>query len=200
MDGYIGEIRGFAGNFAPRNWAYCEGQLLQISQFTALYAVIGTFFGGDGRSTMQLPNLGGRVPIGAGQSAGTSYYPLGHTSGYESVVLTQNELPSHTHTATPNLTVNGAATGNVELPCYNEGGDATSPGGNILANIGSGYMEAGEADANLAPAAASLSVQGTAQGTVTIGAAGANLPVYNVQPFTAINWIICLDGQFPSRN
>jgi microcystin-dependent protein len=200
MEGTMAEIRGFGGNYAPQNWAICNGALLSVSQHTALFSLLGAIYGGDGRTTFALPNLEGRVPIGTGSSYGGSNYDLGQQGGAESVSLGLNQLPAHTHNAAPNLTVTGTATGNVELPCYNEGGDATSPGGNILANIGSGYMEAGEADANLAPASASLSVQGSVQGSIDIGSTGSGLPISNMQPFTAINWIICVTGLFPSRN
>jgi microcystin-dependent protein len=200
MEGTIAEIRGFAGNFAPRSWAYCDGRILAISEYTALFSLIGTYYGGDGRSTVGLPDLRGRVPIGAGSSPGTSTYPLGYKGGLEQESLTAAQLPAHTHTATPSLTVTGTAAGDVSQPCYNETGDPATPGGNVPAKITSGYMEAGEADATLAPAQASLAVTGNVTGNIIVGSTGSGQPFYNVQPYQAINWIICLDGVFPQRN
>jgi microcystin-dependent protein len=199
MDGYMAEIRGFAGNFAPKYWAYCNGGLLAISEYQALFSLMGTIYGGDGRSTMGIPNLGGRVPISAGSSPGTSNYRLGQMGGYEHESLTAAQLPAHSHTATPNLSVTGTAAGNISQPCYNETGDPATPGGNVPAKITSGYMEAGEADATLAPATASLAVTGNATGTIAIGSTGGSQPFYNMQPYQVINWIICLVGSYPSR-
>jgi microcystin-dependent protein len=94
-DPFVGEIRMFAGNFAPRGWAFCNGQLIPISQNTALFSLLGTTYGGDGRSTFALPDLRGRVPLHAGQGSGLSDYPLGSRGGSEQVVLTTAQLPAH---------------------------------------------------------------------------------------------------------
>ncbi|PSN11862.1 phage tail protein, partial [filamentous cyanobacterium CCT1] len=94
-DPFVGEIRMFAGNFAPRGWAFCNGQLIAISQNTALFSLLGTLYGGDGRTTFALPDLRGRTPIHAGQGAGLSDYPLGSRGGVEQVALTTEQLPAH---------------------------------------------------------------------------------------------------------
>src|SRR6266404_6639525 len=96
-DAFVGEIRMFGFNFAPTGWATCDGQLLPISQNTALFSLLGTFYGGDGKSTFALPNLQGSTPIGQGQSAGLSQYFLGEQSGSDTVTLLQAEMPAHNH-------------------------------------------------------------------------------------------------------
>lgn len=98
MDPFVGEIRIFCGNFAPRDWAFCNGQLVAIAYHTALFSLLGTRYGGDGKTTFALPNLQGRVPIGAGQGNGLSPRALGETGGVAAVSLTAAELPAHTHT------------------------------------------------------------------------------------------------------
>ncbi|MEW5848834.1 MAG: tail fiber protein [Myxococcota bacterium] len=97
VEGYIGEIRLFAGNFAPQSWAFCMGQILPIAQNTALFSILGTTYGGNGQTTFALPDLRGRTAIGAGQGAGLSDYNLGQLGGAESVTLLTSELPAHTH-------------------------------------------------------------------------------------------------------
>src|SRR6185295_12464655 len=114
---FIGMIVMFAGNFAPRNWAFCNGQLLSIAQNTALFSILGTTYGGDGRTTFALPDLRGRVPIHPGQGPGTSNYSLGQQGGVENVTVTQNQLPAHSHG------VNAVA----------QGGNQASPVGNLPA-------------------------------------------------------------------
>src|SRR5438132_1001793 len=94
---FLAEIRMFAGNFAPKGWARCDGQLLPISQNTALFSLLGTFYGGDGKSTLALPNLEGSTPLGQGQGAGLSDYFLGQSAGSDTVTLLQSEIPVHTH-------------------------------------------------------------------------------------------------------
>ena len=101
-EAFVGEIRAFGFNFAPRSWAFCDGQLLPISQNQALFSLIGTFYGGDGRTTFQLPDLRGRAPIKYGNGPGLSSYQLGHRGGLEQVTLTQNQMPTHNHVATDN--------------------------------------------------------------------------------------------------
>src|SRR5436305_2548610 len=97
-DAYIGEIRMFAGNFAPRGWATCDGQILPIAQNTALFSLLGTQYGGNGQTTFALPDLRGRVPIHYGQGPGLSPYDIGEAAGTETITLTQNEIPAHSHT------------------------------------------------------------------------------------------------------
>ena len=203
MEGTIGEIRGFAGNFAPRTWAFCAGQLLAISQNTALFSIIGTTYGGDGRTTFGLPDLRGRVPISSGTGPGLSTHPLGQRSGVESVSLTLNELPSHSHSAMTTLggsqiiaqgTIRASSSGSTSDPEGNYPADPGSIGPNPIKSY------APDSDTNMALDAVSL--EGTITGTATtnIGNTGGSQYHNNMQPYLIINWIICLMGVFPSRN
>lgn len=186
MEGTIGEIRMFAGTFAPRNWAFCAGQLMSISQNTALFSILGTTYGGNGQTTFALPDLRGRAPIGAGQGPGLSNISLGEVSGTETVTLLTTQMPAHTHTAT--------LTGTVSLGCVDDNGNTDSPGGNRLAIAPAGTQVYSNAAADAAMAASNIS------GTVTIGIAGNSQPVPIRNPYLGMNYIICLFGIFPSRN
>jgi microcystin-dependent protein len=177
MDPYLGEIRMFGGNFAPVGWALCNGQLLALSQYQALYAILGITYGGDGRTTFGLPNLQSRVPIHWGTGPQLSTYNIGQTGGQENVTLLQTQMPAHTHLMTAS---NSPAT-------------QASPGGYILAQstdagVGgspSNFIEASSANATLAPTA--------------LGSAGSSQPHSNLQPFLAVTFIIALEGLFPTR-
>lgn len=177
QEGFIGEIRMFAGNFAPRSWAFCEGQLLSISSNTALFSILGTTYGGDGRTTFALPDLRGRAPIQPGTGAGLSTHRLGERGGTETVTLNVNQMPSHTHAAQINInadsTVATTADPQDALPARNA---ASTPqyGNNANTTLG-----------------------GT---SITVNQTGGSQPVNNMQPYVAINYIICLQGVFPSRN
>lgn len=182
MEGYIAEIRMFAANFAPRNWAYCQGQILSIASNTALFSLLGTTYGGNGQTTFGLPNFASRVALGTGQGQGLSIVQLGEMSGVEGVVLNLNQIPSHTHTAT----------GNVTPGAYNGGGDESNPTsgypsnsttgtGNLFTNVATGSM-------------------GATPANVTIYPNGNNTPHNNIQPSLGMNYIICMFGIFPSRN
>lgn len=168
---FIAEIVMFAGNFAPRNWAFCQGQILSIAQNTALFSLLGTTYGGNGQTTFALPDLRGRVPIHPGQGPGLSTYVLGEQGGTENVTLLTTQIPAHNHTAVTRAN-SGAA-------------NDTSPIGNFLAD-GNQYNSASNAQMN-------------ATG-VTIGNTGGSQPHTNIQPYTCINYIIALFGIFPSRN
>jgi microcystin-dependent protein len=176
MESFIGTILLFAGNFAPRGWMFCQGQVLPISQYTALFSILGTTYGGNGQTTFALPDLRGRIPVGFGQAPGLSDYDLGQTGGSESVTLTVNQLPAHTHTATPNLTV--ALRG------------VTSA---------SGEGSAANAKAELANADTPLAAPAIA-GSIAVGPTGGNQPVPVAQPYLALSYIICIEGIFPSRS
>ena len=104
MDEYMAVIKFFAGNYAPQGYMYCQGQLLPVSQYSALFALLGVTYGGNGQTNFALPNFGGRVPVGTGQSSGTSNYQLGQIGGAENITLNINNLPTHTHTATATST------------------------------------------------------------------------------------------------
>ena len=178
MDEFIGIIKMFAGNFAPRGWAFCNGQLLSIAQNTALFSILGTTYGGNGQTTFALPDLRGRVAVHPGQGPGLSSYSLGENGGTESTTLTPGNLPPHSHT----LNANGGAKGNIAVPTGNflGVGNVPSSGENI-------NMYSNAAGSN--PLAA---------GSITGG--GSSLPFPNIQPFLCVNFIICLEGIYPSQN
>jgi microcystin-dependent protein len=175
MEGTIGEIRLFAGNFAPKNWSFCNGSILSIASNTALFSILGTTYGGNGTTNFALPNLQGRIPVGTGQGPGLSNYQLGQVSGVESTTLTQGNLPAHTHAMM--ATADGAATNVVAGASL-----ASNPRGGTMPNI----YEAGAANQ-------------TPMGSLT-GPAGGSQPVSVVQPVLALEYIVCLYGIFPSRN
>lgn len=179
-DPFIGEIRIFAGDFAPQGWALCQGQLLSISENEALYVLLGTTYGGDGQSTFALPDFRGRVPIHRGQGPGLSPYVQGQTGGVEQVQLNAAHLPSHTHL----LSASGAA----PLPATTAIDISAAGGTYVPASPQSKprlYADAGQATLPMAPAA--------------IGASGASAPHNNMAPFMAIHYIISLYGVFPSQ-
>jgi len=180
MEGIIGEIRIFAGNFAPKYWAYCMGQILSIASNTALFSILGTTYGGDGRTTFGLPDLRGRAGVGQGQSPGLSQYTLGEITGEPTHSLTDVETPSHNHTS------GWAASANPP--------SATNPGSQY---IGSGNRSVPMPQ--VFAAASSPLVQMSANATA-IGVAGNGQPHNNMQPYLAINYIICTAGMFPPRN
>lgn len=175
MDPFIGEIKIFAGNFAPQGWAFCDGSTLAISSYTALFSLLGTTYGGDGVTNFKLPDLRGRVPVHMGSGPGLSNYVIGQSGGTETVSLTASQLPSHTHTA------NCASTNNV--------GNQVSPVGNYWSTDPGGNTGAYNSAAN-----GSQLAQGA------IGPAGGGQPHDNLQPFMAVNYIIALNGVYPSRS
>jgi microcystin-dependent protein len=175
QEGFIGEIRMFAGNFAPRNWALCDGQLLPISSNTALFSILGTTYGGDGRTTFALPDLRGRAPIHAGQGPGLSPRYLGQRGGAETVVLTSNQMPSHNHMAQINADSTVATSDRPQN---------TFPARNAAATPQ--YGENVNSTLNIT--------------AISVGNAGGGQAHPNMQPYVTINYIICLVGIFPSRN
>lgn len=169
---FLGEIRMFAGNFAPTGWAFCQGQLLPIAQNTALFSLLGTTYGGDGRTTFALPDLRGRVPVGFGQGPGLSYKDLGQQFGTETVTLTTAQMPAHSHT------VNAVTSeGNQNLPTNS-----------LPANTKTLDKEYSDAASN------------TTMKSGMIGITGSSQPVNISQPSLGVNFIIALQGIFPSRN
>ncbi|MGY3090569.1 microcystin-dependent protein [Hymenobacter sp. UYAg731] len=178
MDPFVGEIRAVGFNFAPRGWALCQGQLLAISQNTALFSLLGTNYGGDGRTTFGLPDLRSRLIVQPGQGPGLSNYVLGQLSGSESVVLTANQMPAHTHTLS-GVTVNANSAA----------GTAAAPAGNVLGSNANVQHYAASPDAQMAASSVS--------GTTT--PAGSGNPHANTMPSLGLNYVIALQGIYPPR-
>jgi microcystin-dependent protein len=172
MDGVIGVIWMFGGNFAPRAWALCQGQLLAVSSNTALFSILGTTYGGDGRTTFGLPDLRGRVAMGAGNGPGLTPSRIGQKGGVETVVLNTNQIPSHSHATAVNVS--------------NAPGEESTVSGQVIANHAGAFNED--------------SVAGQTLGGVTSAAAGGNQAHTNVQPYAVVNYVICLQGIYPSRS
>jgi microcystin-dependent protein len=199
MEGTIGEIRMFGGSFAPRGWQLCQGQVLPISTYDTVYTILGTTYGGDGVNTFALPGLGGRIAIGTGQGSGTSNYYLGMVTGTENVTLLTPSTPAHNHAAsvtTDNVAVSATAT----LSAATSAGSST-PANCFLGTDGAGafYTNTG----TLVPLASNtITVTGFTgpAATVSLAPVGGTQPHNNIQPYTTVNYIICLEGIFPSRN
>lgn len=195
-DPFLGQLLQVGFNFAPVGWAQCSGQLMSISQNSALFALLGTQFGGDGQSTFALPDLQGRVGIGSGNGAGLSPYVIGEKSGAESVTLTQNNMPAHTHPAAfaapPSL---NAATGKATL-------QAPVDGAVLAKSVDSDPLTPDALPAIYSPAgtAAPVALGGLNISAINVGQAGGNMPTSIVQPFLSVMTIIALQGIFPSRN
>ena len=177
-DSYLGEIRPIGFGFAPRGWLLCQGQVLPINQYQALFSLLGTTYGGDGRTTFALPDLRGRLPVGVGALSGNSLsnYTLGQTGGQEQVTLTTSQLPAHAHPITGTLKTASLA-------------DPSNPQGNFLASDSNAQFSAGSGT--------TVGMGSSAQGNSAN--AGGGLPHENRQPVIGINYAICLQGLFPSR-
>jgi microcystin-dependent protein len=171
---FLGELRLVGFNFAAINWAAADGQILPISQYTALFSLLGTNFGGDGKSNFALPNLQGSIPIGAGQAPGLSLYDVGEEGGTPTVTPIQNEMPQHTHT----------------LRCDNTPATATTP-------VNNAFGRSSSAPGNLYTTNTSTKVQ---MNTGIVTMYGGNLPHNNMMPYLTLNWIIALVGVFPARS
>lgn len=216
---FLAQIGMFAGNFAIRDWAYCNGQLQAISQNSALFSLVGTFYGGDGRTTFGLPDLRGRVAINAGGGStgpGLSPYRVGQMSGLEWVTLNVLEMPSHFHTASMSVTgtVTAPITGNGSIKCDSTGNDNTnSPVGKYIGTppTGGGKQAAiFSATQNDSMAADGVAISGSATipfGTIpssawdiSVAPAGGSQSHTNIQPYLAVNYLIALQGVYPSRN
>lgn len=180
MEPFIGAIIMFGGNFAPRGWAFCDGSLLQISSHTALFSILGTTYGGDGRTTFGLPDLRGRVPVHEGTGPGLSPRRLGEKSGQETTTLSINNMPSHTHTIA----------GSVKVGVTDEDGTTNEANGSILANTVNNNYKVAASNGELAGVSHQLTNSNT----------GGGQAFTNMQPYQCVNFIIALEGTFPSRN
>lgn len=195
---FIGEIRMFAGNFAPKYWAFCNGQILSIAQNTALFSILGTTYGGNGTTTFALPDFRGRVAVSQGQGPGLSTYSLGQVGGTENVTLTVNELPAHSH----GVALSGTGSVSVALGASSANGNTPTPGPTTVpAKIASGLnslnaFSTTAPDTTLLPATTTTTVAVNGNTALT----GSNSPVPVTQPYLAVNYIIALQGIFPSRN
>jgi microcystin-dependent protein len=173
---FLGQIQAFGFGFAPRYWAQCNGQTLSIQQNTALFALLGTMYGGNGVSTFMLPDLQGRVPMSAGTFAGNSY-AQGDFGGEEQITLTLNTMPLHNHSFVGSL-----ANATVRVPAAGQ-------------SLATATLPSGTADLFYGPDTTPQPLN-----TSSVGQSGNNLPHTNIQPYLAINWCIALSGIFPSRN
>ncbi|MCF2873311.1 MULTISPECIES: phage tail protein [unclassified Tenacibaculum] len=207
QEGFLGEVKMFAGNFAPRGWAICNGQLMAISSNTALFSILGTTYGGDGRTTFALPDFRGRVAISPGRHPGSLYdWRLGQRTGAETTVLTLLNLPAHTHAAAV-TGLAATASASISIPASTETGNTSEPGNNVILSLGEVNKNQNElnmystetADASLKPFNVPVNVS-LSGGTVTVSPTGNNAPFNNIQPVQVINYIICTQGVFPSRN
>lgn len=173
---FIAEIRMFAGSFAPRSWAFCNGQLMSINQNSALFSLLGTIYGGDGRSTFALPEMRGRLPMHQGTGPGLSYRPIGARLGAEGVTLATNQMPQHNHSFNTTHTI----------------ADSSNPANDVLAAQNDGDMAFTEAAVD----------QTTIQSlnSKTIASAGSNKTHTNMMPYQSVSFIIALLGIYPSRN
>ena len=201
MDPFIGQIMMFAGSFAPVNWALCNGQILAISQHTALFSILGTTYGGDGRTTFALPDLRGRVPMGSGDGIGLSPRVTGQRYGSENVTLSVAQMPAHSQSA--ETTISGSS-GAAKLNASSAEGTTNVPLNNYLAkpaNLGrnSVNMYGSSADIEMASDAIEIDVSGLS-GATTVGQAGGSSAHDNIQPSLVMNYIICINGVYPSRN
>ncbi|MCH2032237.1 MAG: tail fiber protein [Tenacibaculum sp.] len=203
--GFLGEVKMFAGNFVPRGWALCQGQLMSISQNQALFSIIGTIYGGDGRTTFALPDLRGRVARGTGNGPGLQSAIIGQRGGTEFKVLSILEMPIHNHGAVFTPSASGPANITISIPAVDDTGNTAEPGNTAsFAKIETSSGEelnvysTANPDTTLRPFNATAQI--TASGTVTVGNAGGSQAFDNRQPFTTINYIICTEGVYPSRN
>lgn len=198
MEGIIGEIRWFAGNFAPKTWAFCNAQTINIASNTALFSILGTTYGGNGSTTFMLPDFQGRVCIGANMGTsggnGLSSYALGQKGGSDSVTLDTTQMPVHSHQAIVSVLANNTALASNSaspknaFPSAMFGQSVSAPTETVNVNA---YAPLSGTTVNLNPATASIGPSNSS---------GGNIPHNNQQPFIGMNYIICQFGVFPARN
>jgi microcystin-dependent protein len=180
MDAFIGEICLFAPTFAPRGWVFCRGQLLPINQNQALFSLLGTTYGGDGRVNFALPNLIGRSAMGFGQGSGLTDRILGEIPGTTTNTISISQMPAHTHTLS----------GTLSIPATNSTGNQQSPAAGYFASDGTQKYDIQQDGVTMQPATLNL----------TVGNTGTGIPITNMMPYLALNYIICLSGIFPPRS
>lgn len=180
MEGTMAVITPVAYDFTPRFWLQCSGQLLSIAQNSALFSLLGTTFGGNGIQTFGIPDLRGRVATGVGQAPGLMNYTLGEVTGFERVTLTMNNLPPHNHNGAVQMT-----------PLGGSGADSDSPSGHYPGSIPNGYTT------NMAGA---TPMGSSSFANTVIGQSGSSSPVSVITPYTTLNFVICTQGIYPSRN
>lgn len=185
MEEYLGVIKIFAGNFAPRGFMLCQGQLLSIAQNPALFSILGTTYGGNGTTTFALPNLQGIVPIGQGNSPQGGTYVLGEASGTPNVSILTSNLPAHIHTGPGTIGVSAS-----------DATDSVPVAGASIATPGSTVARAFAPTLGFTTATPSVNLASN----ITTGITGSNIPISVMQPYLVINYIICVSGLFPSRN
>ncbi len=190
MDPFLAEIKLFGGSFAPRGWAFCDGQLLPISVNSALFSILGTIYGGDGRTTFALPDLRGRVPLGPRNGPGLSDYREGQKGGAQTNILNITQLPSHNHSYSANFNIN-ASSGNAT--------ESSPAPDKVIATPGEISGRTFQSSLGFNAETPNTQIQGGAISGATLPT-GGNQSVNNMQPFLAINYIIALQGVFPSRS
>ncbi|MCU9950563.1 phage tail protein [Pseudomonas sp. PDM13] len=200
-DPFMGEIRMVGFNFAPRGWATCQGQVIAIQQNTALFSLLGTVYGGNGQTTFQLPNFSSRSPVGQGQGPGLSSITLGEVAGSESITLTINQMPIHNHVVTVSA-VTGTAQVSVPANATSTAAVAVPGATTVLGPIAAGgrpgtLYTADAATTNLAPFSAAVSCGAP---TATCSTAGGSQPFGLRNPYLGTNFVIALEGIYPSRN
>lgn len=180
MEGVIGYVTMFAGTFAPKSWAFCNGQTINIASNTALFSILGTTYGGNGTTTFQLPNTKGRTVVGSGQGPGLSMYNLGQTAGTYSQTISSTQMPAHVHPVSISA----------HNPSTDDDATVSTPAGSVYAR-----------DTNISPYDSNQSANGgTFPAQLNMTNMGNNAPVATMRPMLGMNYIICQYGVFPARN
>jgi microcystin-dependent protein len=196
MEAYLGYVMYTAASYAPRGWQLCQGQILSIAQQSALFSLLGTTYGGNGQTTFALPHLGGRTPVGTGQAPGIGHnYQLGEVSGTEQTTISSGQMPQHVHALTP-----GQA--NASMTAITDNTAATTTGDPEQgARLGIPFDSSGANVSIYVPASVSgSSVNLAASVSGSTGIAGGSQPMSLMQPYLALNAVICVEGLFPPRD
>ncbi len=195
MEAYIGEIRLFAGHFEPQGWKFCHGQILTVNRYQALYSLIGTTYGGDGRSTFALPDFRGRVPVCQGQSGGNKNYQNGEYGGSENTVLTAKQIPSHNHNAELSETSMALYASEEKATSNTPTSNSCLAQGTFQNQIEAPFYRDQHTSENFVKIKGPRLTSSSAASTTT----GTNTPLPNMMPTIAIHYIIAMEGIFPTR-